>query len=129
MRGRSSARFRDFSPEQQKNIAAVVWLYRGQQDRFLKLVAHYLAEAVTLGAKAQKPLETYAEVQRKLSDLMEPFAKAERSIDLLAGQWNGLTTAQAMAMADIKAFGKEVAAQADAWAKGGRNKVPGAMPR
>src|SRR6266404_664292 len=27
----------DFSPEQQKNIAAIVWLYRGQQDRFLKL--------------------------------------------------------------------------------------------
>jgi type I restriction enzyme M protein len=29
----------NFSPEQQKNIAAIVWLYRGQQDRFLKLVA------------------------------------------------------------------------------------------
>ena len=28
----------DFSPEQQKNIAAIVWLYRRQQDRFLKLV-------------------------------------------------------------------------------------------
>ena len=26
----------DFSPEQQKNIAAIVWLYRGQTDRFLK---------------------------------------------------------------------------------------------
>ena len=33
----------DFSPEQQKNIAAVVWLYRGQRDRFLKLVESYLA--------------------------------------------------------------------------------------
>ena len=29
----------DFSPEQQKNIAAIVWLYRGQADRFLKLFA------------------------------------------------------------------------------------------
>ena len=27
----------DFSPEQQKNIAAIVWLYRGQPDRFLKI--------------------------------------------------------------------------------------------
>ena len=26
----------DFSPEQQKNIAAIVWLYRGQSDRFLQ---------------------------------------------------------------------------------------------
>ena len=32
----------DFSPEQQKNVAAIVWLYRGQQDRFLKLVESYL---------------------------------------------------------------------------------------
>ena len=39
----------DFSPEQQKNIAAIVWLYRGQQDRFLKLVESYLARAVELG--------------------------------------------------------------------------------
>jgi len=25
----------DFSPEQQKNLLAIVWLYRGQSDRFL----------------------------------------------------------------------------------------------
>ena len=34
----------DFSPEQQKNIAAIVWLYRGQSDRFLTLVENYLAQ-------------------------------------------------------------------------------------
>jgi type I restriction enzyme M protein len=28
----------DFSPEQQTNLNAIVWLYRGQQERFLKLV-------------------------------------------------------------------------------------------
>jgi type I restriction enzyme M protein len=33
----------DFSPEQQANLAAIVWLYRGQQDRFLGLVRDYLA--------------------------------------------------------------------------------------
>ena len=33
----------DFSPEQQANLAAIVWLYRGQQDRFLGLVRGYLA--------------------------------------------------------------------------------------
>ena len=36
----------DFSPEQQKNIAAIVWLYRGQSERFLSLVEGYLAQAV-----------------------------------------------------------------------------------
>ncbi len=31
----------DFSPEQLKNITAVIWLYRGQTDRFLTLVKDY----------------------------------------------------------------------------------------
>ena len=47
----------DFSPEQQKNIAAIVWLYRGQQERFLKLVESYLAQAVALRREgADEPL-------------------------------------------------------------------------
>ena len=39
----------DFSPEQQQNIAAIVWLYRGQGDRFLKLVESYLVQALAEG--------------------------------------------------------------------------------
>src|SRR5512136_1936265 len=33
----------DFSPEQMKNLAAIVWLYRGQQPRFLALVKDYFS--------------------------------------------------------------------------------------
>ena len=44
----------DFSPEQQANLAAIVWLYRGQQERFLGLVQSYItrlgAEAVAVDA-------------------------------------------------------------------------------
>ncbi len=32
----------DFSPEQLQNLLAIVWLYRGQSDRFINLVAGYL---------------------------------------------------------------------------------------
>lgn len=32
----------DFSPEQMQNLTAIVWLYRGQKDRFLALVRDYL---------------------------------------------------------------------------------------
>ena len=39
----------DFSPEQQKNIAAIVWLHRGESERFLALVGSYLAEAIDRG--------------------------------------------------------------------------------
>ncbi|MCX6844274.1 MAG: N-6 DNA methylase [candidate division WOR-3 bacterium] len=36
----------DFSPEQQQNIAAIVWLYRGQRDRFIALVQEYLDKTI-----------------------------------------------------------------------------------
>jgi type I restriction enzyme M protein len=43
----------DFSPEQLANLTAIVWLYRGQQDRFLGLVRGYFAalceEAAAVG--------------------------------------------------------------------------------
>ena len=31
----------DFSPEQEQNILAIVWLYRGETDRYLELVSRY----------------------------------------------------------------------------------------
>src|SRR6266849_3952006 len=36
----------DFSPEQLQNLTAIVWLYRGQQDRFLTLVQSYLDRTI-----------------------------------------------------------------------------------
>jgi type I restriction enzyme M protein len=111
----------DFSPEQQKNIAAIVWLDRGQQDRFLKIVERYLSEAVELGAAAQNPLEVYEEVLDKLVNIIEPFAKAKREDDPLAEPWSELTGAQATLAADIEAFGKEAVAQAKAWVKAARD--------
>ncbi len=105
----------DFSPEQQKNVAAIVWLYRGQQERFLNLVGSYLAEAVELGAKARIPLKTYDEALSKFIELIEPFAKMKRKDDPLAKPWNDLSDAQAILTADIEAFGTEAAARANAW--------------
>ncbi len=34
----------DFSPEQLKNLTAIVWLYRGQSQRYLELIAEYIHE-------------------------------------------------------------------------------------
>lgn len=111
----------DFSPEQQKNIAAVVWLYRGQQDRFLRLVESYLTQAVELGEAASQPLEGFEEALGKLIDLVTAFAKAKRKDDPLAKPWDELTTAQATVAADIEAFSAEAAAQAKAWPASGRD--------
>lgn len=111
----------DFSPEQQKNIAAIIWLYRGQQGRFLKLVESYLEEAVMLGGKAQQPLKGYASALDRLMGLMAPFAAQERKDDPLADPWRGLAGATATVAADIRAFIQEAAAQAKAWAAAARD--------
>ncbi len=111
----------DFSPEQQKNIAAIVWLYRGQSDRFLTLVESYLAAAVARGKAAQEPLGACEEALARLVDQIEPFAGLARPDDRLAEPWDELTGAQAMLAADVEAFAGETAAQARAWAKAARD--------
>src|SRR5260370_39355746 len=40
--GKVTRKIYDFSPEQLQNLAAIVWLYRGQSDRFIALVQQYL---------------------------------------------------------------------------------------
>ena len=109
----------DFSPEQQKNIAAIVWLYRGQTERFLKLVESYLSQAVAEGQATDEPLETFEEALGALIDLAEPFAVERRDPDPMANTWEDMTSAQAALSADIEAFGGEAHAQAANWAKGG----------
>ena len=109
----------DFSPEQQKNIAAIVWLYRGQTERFLDLVEAYLSQAVAEGQATHEPLETFEEALGALIDLAEPFATEKRDPDPLADTWEELTSTQATLSADIEAFTGEVAARAADWAKRG----------
>ncbi|MCY4585884.1 MAG: class I SAM-dependent DNA methyltransferase [Bryobacterales bacterium] len=108
----------DFSPEQQKNIAAIVWLYRGQQDRFLALVESYLAQAVEEGQAADEPLGIFEKALGKLIDLAEPFANGKREPDPLAETWKDLISAQGALSGDIEAFAAEAAARAADWEQG-----------
>ena len=70
----------DFSPEQMHNLAAIIWLYRGQQQRFLKLVRDYLGHvsAESAGVKvALTPFETtLTDVLRGCDALAKVTAKA-----------------------------------------------------
>lgn len=110
----------DFSPEQQKNIASIIWLYRGQEDRFLKLVESYLDETVADGSAAAAPLAAFMAALGKLIGLLKPFAEQERSPDPLAETWKELLALQATLGSDVKAFNKEAAAQATGLAKAAR---------
>jgi len=65
----------DFTPEQQQNLAAIVWLYRGQSDRFIALVQEYLeytlAEAAAIAAKT----DAFRAACAALTDAAAPFLK------------------------------------------------------
>lgn len=58
----------DFTPEQLKNLTSIVWLYRGEKQRFLGLVRDYLgeicSEAVGLRGALEPFLDGMAEIER-----------------------------------------------------------------
>lgn len=60
----------DFSPEQLSNIAAIVWLYRGQQNRFLALVMDYLVRLCEQCARVRPALEAF---RSALADVCDPL--------------------------------------------------------
>ena len=113
----------DFSPEQQKNIAAIIWLYRRQTDRFLELVEGYLAQAIENGQASAEPLEIFERAFGKLVDLAEPLASQKRDPDPLAETWEELPRSQATLLNDITALVGEVTAQATSWNQGGNGRA------
>lgn len=103
----------DFNPEQQKNIAAIVWLYRGQSERFLQLVGSYLARAISEGQAAEKPLELFTITLGKLIDQARAFATEKHDPDPLAETWDEFCSAQTALSAGVEEFVSEVAAQVE----------------
>ena len=109
----------DFSPEQQKNIAAIIWLYRGQPNRFLELIESYLAQAVVEGQVTTEPLAVLQDALSKLIRLTGTFADRKRNSDPLAETWKELTSAQSTLSAGIEEFAAEIAARAVEWNESG----------
>ncbi|MBG2837626.1 N-6 DNA methylase [Proteus terrae] len=52
----------DFSPEQQQNLTAVVWLYRGEGERFVELVKHYIDKSIFEAHNCEKQGEKSEEL-------------------------------------------------------------------
>ena len=105
----------DFSPEQQKNITAIVWLYRGQSGRFLKLVEGYLIQAISNGCETAEPLKAFKVALDKLLVSIEPFATEERFSAPMAETWHKLVSVQDSLLADIDAWNKEIAEESVQW--------------
>ncbi len=66
----------DFSPEQMQNLAAIVWLYRGQQERFLGLVKDYLGRVCAESAAVPAALAAFETTLADLRGRFDALAKA-----------------------------------------------------
>ena len=60
----------DFSPEQMLNLTAIIWLYRGQQKRFLGLVKEYFGRICVESAAAAASIAPF---ETALADLRSRF--------------------------------------------------------
>jgi type I restriction enzyme M protein len=66
----------DFSPEQMQNVAAIVWLYRGEQPRFLGLVKDYLDRVCAESAAVSVALSPFEATLADLRGRFDALAKA-----------------------------------------------------
>jgi type I restriction enzyme M protein len=70
----------DFSPEQQQNLLAIVWLYRGQSDRFLKLVSDYLGQTLEAGRACIETTDAAGETVQPLSQFVDSIDALEQQL-------------------------------------------------
>ncbi|MDE8674464.1 type I restriction-modification system subunit M [Priestia aryabhattai] len=65
----------DFSIEQLLNISSIVWLYRGQKDRFLKLIEKYLLTAISFGGNFNKEADLFIETIKLVGNQIKSFSE------------------------------------------------------
>lgn len=98
----------DFSPEQLENLTSIVWLYRGQQDRFLALVESYLQRTLDDAKTAKAPMDEFiASFDGLIGKLPEVDEETTKAFELL-GQ-------------DIKAFEASIDTESAAWEKSNKD--------
>ena len=119
---KGSRKVHEFTPEQMRDLTAIVWLYRGQRDRFLALVRDYFKRHVaecaavpekitafyTALATLDAPFAILAKAVKTLSDL-DP-EKSQALTETLAELRNARKSCDADAkalLADIAAFVKK----------------------
>ena len=117
----------DFSPEQERNLLAIVWLYRGETGRYLDLVASYCARTLDEsdgcfsardeGGKAVRPLLDFLASLHSLRGTLTPLLKTLAAEAAPAGIVKELDDAACAFDKDANAFRKAISGQQAAWKK------------
>lgn len=76
----------DFSPEQLANLTSIVWLYRGQADRFLALVRQHLLDSVASAQDSVPPLQDFLAQAEALSKSLARHSRESGNPESLTAQ-------------------------------------------
>jgi len=68
-----SRRVMDFSPEQLANLTSILWLYRGETDRFLELVSQHQGCCLDEAIECKEPIHAFIAALRIVRKQIEPF--------------------------------------------------------
>jgi type I restriction enzyme M protein len=102
---KGSRKVHEFTPEQLRDLTAIVWLYRGQRDRFLALVQDYFKRHAAECAAVPEKIATF---HAALAALDAPFAaigkEAKTRPDLDVEKTKALTETLAELRSARKAF-------------------------
>jgi len=117
----------DFSLEQLQNILAIIWLYRGQNERLLTLVARYLEQTINEASGCLKvngddvemihPLVDYQSALAGLQKTMQPFLESLPDKTAVSEVLQQLIEESRTFEADVDAFGVAVENETQQWQK------------
>ncbi|PID44698.1 MAG: DNA methyltransferase [Proteobacteria bacterium] len=115
----------DFSPEQEQNLLAIVWLYRGETERYLELVARCCQRVLAEGTicfsmkndegKTTEPLPDVIGTLSGLRDVIEPFFRTLTKNGPHIAPRKELDDAILLFKTDIELFQQTVTRQQVAW--------------
>ncbi len=98
----------DFSPEQLANLTSIVWLYRGENERFVALIESYLQRTLDEAQAAKAPMDEFiAGLDGVIGKLPSVDEETTKAFKLLSG--------------DVKDFESTIEAESNAWGKASRD--------
>jgi type I restriction enzyme M protein len=92
----------DFSPEQLQNLLSIVWLYRGEAERFRALVAGYLRRTRAEAAEVPALIAEFDKTTAALAPLTEPCLRNHAADAAHAGPLADFRAAQIQFQADAR---------------------------
>jgi type I restriction enzyme M protein len=111
----------DFSPEQRKNLTSIVWLYRGQQERFLRLVEEYIDTTIEEAKNSVAPVDDFTQKLANLLEKLGPFLKTLPENAAYAETLKELRGGRTTFIQDAAAFHKALEEASTSWKSSARD--------